>query len=162
MCAAGIPNPTDQHAARLVAFGLEMLRITDALNTELTAEGLATWPIRIGIHSGPAIAGVVGKNKFAYDVWGDTVNTASRMESGGAPGQVNVSRDTFDIIAPLFETEVRGFRAAKGKGEIEMFFVHGIRPELSVDGDGRTPNEDFHRQAIQQCTAIQGSMSIVG
>ena len=157
MCAAGIPNPTDQHAARLVAFGLEMLRITDALNTELTAEGLATWPIRIGIHSGPAIAGVVGKNKFAYDVWGDTVNTASRMESSGAPGRVNISAATYDMVAPFFDVEVRGAVAAKNKGDLEMYFVNGFAPDYAQNGDLSQPNTAFAR-LIRQNVVFEAKM----
>lgn len=157
MCAAGIPNPTDQHAARLVAFGLEMLRITDALNTELAAEGLDTWPIRIGIHSGPAIAGVVGKNKFAYDVWGDTVNTASRMESSGAPGRVNISAATCDLVAPYFGVEARGAVAAKNKGELEMYFVNGFAPDYAQNGDLSQPNTAFAR-LIRQNVVFEAKM----
>ena len=81
--------------------------------------------IRIGIHSDPTIAGVVGEKKFAYDIWGDTVNTAARMESSGEPGKVNISQDTFEMVKdiPEFRFLERGKIKAKNKGEMEMYFV---------------------------------------
>jgi class 3 adenylate cyclase len=81
------------------------------------------WRLRVGTHSGPVIAGVVGKRKYAFDIWGDTVNIASRMESAGEPGRVNVSAYTYDLIRKEFECEYRGRVDAKGKGEVDMYFV---------------------------------------
>lgn len=99
--------------------------------------------LRIGIHNGPAMAGIIGKHKFAYDVRGDAVNVASRMESNGAAGRVNISQDTHDIIKYFFDCEYRGKIQVKNRGELDMYFVNSIRVPLSVDGEGRVPNQKF-------------------
>ena len=83
------------------------------------------WHLRVGLHSGPVVAGVVGRRKYAYDVWGDTVNIASRMESSGEPGRINLSAYTWDMVRASFEGEYRGRQGAKGKGEIDMYFITG-------------------------------------
>jgi hypothetical protein len=85
------------------------------------------------------VAGVIGREKFSYDVWGDTVNTASRMESSGAPGRVNVSRATYELSKHLFDCEYRGRVEAKGKGAVEMFFVNGLHDTAS----GRAAQEVY-------------------
>ncbi|MFT6727514.1 MAG: class 3 adenylate cyclase/ligand-binding sensor domain-containing protein [Flavobacteriales bacterium] len=128
MCASGIPTPMADHAKNMVLFGLEMLEITEKINQTRQREGLAAWPIRIGIHSGPLIAGVVGQKKFAYDIWGDTVNTASRMESSGAAGKLNISKACYEMVKNDFIFEARGQVAAKNKGMLDMYFVSGIKP----------------------------------
>lgn len=79
--------------------------------------------IRIGIHSGPVVAGIVGLKKYAYDIWGDTVNTASRMESGGEAGKINISGSTYELIKDDFTCIPRGKVMAKNKGEVEMYFI---------------------------------------
>jgi adenylate cyclase len=81
--------------------------------------------MRIGLHSGPVIAGIVGIKKFAYDIWGDTVNTAARMESSGKPGRVNISATTYALVKDVtrFRFEPRGLVHAKGNGDLEMYFV---------------------------------------
>jgi class 3 adenylate cyclase len=85
--------------------------------------GLEPWYLRIGIHVGPVVAGVVGKKKYAYDIWGSTVNIASRMESNGAPGQVNISSSTYELVKDDFECSYRGKINAKNVGEVDMYFV---------------------------------------
>jgi class 3 adenylate cyclase len=87
------------------------------------ANGLQAWNLRIGIHVGPVVAGVVGRKKYAYDIWGSTVNIASRMESNGEPGMVNISSQTHDLIKNVYNCVHRGKIFAKNIGEIDMFFV---------------------------------------
>ena len=114
-----------------------MLRLS---NEDLSQQ---KWELRIGIHTGAIIAGVVGKNKFAYDVWGDSVNIASRVESSGEPNKINISGDTFELIKNFFQCTYRGKLPVKNRGEIDMYFVEGIHKELSIDEDGHTPNRLF-------------------
>ena len=109
------------------------------------ALGKEPWVLRIGIHTGPVVAGVVGQRKFAYDIWGDTVNTASRMESSGATGEVNISGRTFELIKDDFVCEYRGKVEAKNKGLIDMYFVRRLDPELSADNNGVWPDASYLR-----------------
>lgn len=125
MCASGLPLQSKTHAENLVKFALEMVETTKQVNEENKRKGRPTWQIRIGIHSGPVVAGVVGERKFAYDIWGDTVNLAARMESSGEVGKVNISSVTHELISDSFECESRGKIEAKNKGAVEMFFVNG-------------------------------------
>jgi class 3 adenylate cyclase len=92
-------------------------------NKEREAKGLPAWEIRIGIHVGPIVAGVVGKKKYAYDIWGSTVNIASRMESNGEPGQINISSATYELIKGEYECTHRGKIYAKNVGDIDMYFL---------------------------------------
>ncbi|MES2300277.1 MAG: adenylate/guanylate cyclase domain-containing protein [Pseudomonadota bacterium] len=127
MAAAGLPLPCADHAVRCVRAALAMQAFLDERNRSASFK----WGLRVGIHSGPVVAGVVGKRKYAFDIWGDTVNIASRMESAGQPGKVNVSAYTFDLIQRDFACEYRGKVAAKGKGEIDMYFVGAaISPQV--------------------------------
>jgi class 3 adenylate cyclase len=119
MAAAGLPKPCADHAQRCVRAGLRMAAFVEQRNSDSAFK----WRLRVGTHSGPVIAGVVGKRKYAFDIWGDTVNIASRMESAGEPGRVNVSAYTYDLIRKEFECEYRGRVDAKGKGEVDMYFV---------------------------------------
>lgn len=121
MAAAGLPKPCADHAQRCVAAGLRMAQYIEQRNHTAAFK----WSVRIGIHSGSVVAGVVGKRKYAFDIWGNTVNVASRMESSGEVGRVNVSAYTYDLIKKDYECEYRGKVSAKGKGEIDMYFVKG-------------------------------------
>jgi len=132
MCAGGIPVPNDHNPFDVVKAALEIKEFMESLRKEREAKGQDFWELRIGVHTGPVIAGVVGKNKFAYDIWGDAVNTASRMESSGVPGEVNISGATYEIIKDHFDCKHRGKIAAKNKGEIDMYLVNGMKTEPSM------------------------------
>lgn len=120
MCAGGLTTPMTDHAHRMVRAAIE---IADCVK-DLKANGEdPRFEIRIGINTGPVVAGVVGTRKFAYDIWGDTVNIASRMESTSAPGKINVSEYTYELIRDEFECEFRGEIAVKNRGMMKMFFV---------------------------------------
>ena len=109
----------------------EIAAFIDREKKEKEAEGKPAFDIRIGIHTGPVVAGIVGLKKFSYDIWGDTVNTASRMESSGAIGKVNISGVTYELVKNKYSCTSRGKLEAKGKGLIEMYFVEG--PRMTVD-----------------------------
>ena len=124
MCVGGLPVSNETHAYDVVRAGIEMQAFVKDYNYTLAEREIANLAIRIGIHTGPVVAGIVGSTKFAYDIWGDTVNLAARMESGGAAGQVNISRTTFEAVKDKFTFEERGKIEVKNKGAIEMYFVN--------------------------------------
>ncbi|KAA3645753.1 MAG: guanylate cyclase [Bacteroidetes bacterium] len=143
MCAGGVPIRNKSNAIDTTLAALEIQRAMSDIKQKKIEMGETPWEIRIGIHSGDLIAGVVGIKRFAYDIWGDTVNVAAHMEAAGEVGKVNISETTYEAIAEFFITEYRGKVNAKNKGEIDMYFVHAIKPELSENEDGVTPNEAF-------------------
>lgn len=121
MLAGGVPEPSDDHAHAVMDAALEMCSALEQMR-ERTGGALR---MRIGVHSGPIVAGVIGLRKFTYDLWGDTVNVASRMESTGAPGRIHVSAITADLIRNDFQLESRGSIEVKSLGQVETFFVNG-------------------------------------
>lgn len=125
MAAGGLPVPSDESVLNTILAGLEMQAFMKNRSTEKKSVGELSFEMRLGIHTGPVVAGIVGVKKFQYDVWGDTVNTASRMESNGQVGKVNISQNTYELIKenPDFIFEPRGKIKAKGKGDIDMWFV---------------------------------------
>jgi class 3 adenylate cyclase len=128
MCAGGLPVANTSNAADCVRAALEMQHFMKA-RSRGRADG---WQLRVGIHTGPVVAGIVGIRKFAYDIWGDTVNIAARMESSGEPGKVNISGSTYTHVRDLFYCIHRGKVKAKNKGEIDMYFVEAHAPESSA------------------------------
>jgi class 3 adenylate cyclase len=123
MCVGGLPIPSSTHAQDVVNAALEMRDFMRIHNQEKANKNEHQFQIRIGIHTGSVVAGIVGVKKFAYDIWGDTVNIASRMESSGEPNKVNISGTTFELISDKFNCQHRGKIQAKNKGEIDMYFV---------------------------------------
>jgi adenylate cyclase len=133
MVAAGVPTPRPDHARALALMALDMLDAMSS-NDEVAHLGLE---LRVGINSGPVVAGVIGRKRFLYDLWGDAVNTASRMESHGTPGRIQITRATYELLADEFECQPRGTIVVKGKGEVEVWYL--IRPRgdrLSVANHG--------------------------
>ncbi len=139
MAAGGIPDINRTNPVDVV---LAAIRIMQYMK-QLKKDNEYFWDLRIGIHTGPVIAGVVGQKKLSYDIWGDSVNTASRMESSGEAGKINISGSTYEYVKEFFTCEYRGKMPVKYKGNIDMYFVKGFRPEFSVDMEGQEPNYRF-------------------
>jgi class 3 adenylate cyclase len=126
MCAGGLPEENSSNPVDVVMAALEIQEFMLKRKKEKQAANELFFECRLGIHTGPVIAGIVGTKKFAYDIWGDTVNIASRMESGGEVGKVNISGNTYQLIKDQFKCEYRGKVAAKNKGMVDMYFVEGL------------------------------------
>jgi len=134
MCAGGLPHTNRTHAVDAVLAALEIRAFVDQTKEIRAKMDLPFWELRIGIHVCPVIAGVIGEKKFAYDIWGDTVNTASRMESSAEIGSVNISSAVYERVGDFFDLTFRGNQIAKNKGAIPMYCVNGIRSELLLNG----------------------------
>ncbi|MBK8393794.1 MAG: hypothetical protein IPL26_00905 [Leptospiraceae bacterium] len=145
MCAGGLPTANKTHAIDACLTAMEFrdfaLRMQE-LNLNSKDE-MMPWELRIGLHTGPVIGGIVGTTKFAYDVWGDSVNIASRIESSSIPGKINISETTYELVKDFFVCEHRGKVSAKNKGEISMYFLDRLKPELSANEEGTAPNKNF-------------------
>tara|TARA_R110002049_G_scaffold304001_2_gene498812 strand:+ start:6213 stop:10001 length:3789 start_codon:yes stop_codon:yes gene_type:complete len=143
LCAGGLPIRNKSNPIDTVLAALHIQKVMHDTAAEMELNNEEPWVLRVGIHTGDLIAGVVGIKRFAYDIWGDTVNIASRLETACEAGMINISGTTYEAVAEFFECEYRGKIPAKNKGEIDMYYVHRIKPELSENEDGLTPNEAF-------------------
>ncbi len=151
MCVAGLPKKKKSHAVDAALTALNMVGIVEGMRKEpkLVEElDLNNWQIRVGLHSGPCISGVVGNKKYVFDIWGDSVNVAARMESASEPMQVNVSHSTYELIDDFFVCSHRGSQLVKNIGEIEMYFLERLRPEFSADERGLVVNEAFLEEYV--------------
>ena len=146
MCVGGLPEPNRTHEVDSCLAALSFLEFMRRTNTQREKLHLPRWELRIGIHSGPVMAGVVGQRKFIYDIWGDAVNIAARLEAAGGAGRVNVSDTVYNRVRPLVEFEARGPVEIKNKAPINMHFLTRIKPEFSRDPEGLRPNDAFHRE----------------
>jgi class 3 adenylate cyclase len=133
MAAAGVPDPSPDHARRAALLALDM---RDAVATSAIA-GEAGLALRIGINSGPVVAGVIGTKRFLYDLWGDAVNTASRMEAHSTPGEIQITRTTYELLKDEFFCRRRGTIEVKGKGWMETWYLVGPRSDDARTEDGR-------------------------
>jgi class 3 adenylate cyclase/FixJ family two-component response regulator len=123
MCAAGLPQDDEQHALNAVKAAMDMQSFIAEFSRSKIIQDLPGFEIRIGIHSGSVVSGVVGTKKFVYDIWGDTVNLASQMEQQSEPGKINISGETYKLVKDYYNCQYRGKIAVKGKGDIDMYFI---------------------------------------
>jgi guanylate cyclase len=137
MVASGVPSPRADHAQVLALMALDMLEAMRSID-DVGHLGLE---LRVGINSGPVVAGVIGRKRFLYDLWGDAVNTASRMESHGTSGRIQITRATYELLAEEFECEPRGTITVKGKGEMEAWYVLGRRPSRAPRGQSKQSHQ---------------------
>ena len=141
MCAGGIPQKNRTNPIEVVLAAFEMQQYLENLKNQYPDYKM--WDIRIGIHTGPVFAEVNTKKKHSYDIWGETVNTASRMESSGEVSKVNISGNTYELIRSYFICQYRGKMPVKYKGDLDMYFIMGFRPKLSLNNQGMIPNQTF-------------------
>lgn len=141
MCVGGLHRLNQSNPIQTVLAGLEIQEFIKYNNARYKANNDHQWELRIGIHTGDVIAGVVGKSKYSYDIWGDTVNIASRLETKGEAGKVNISDATYKDVKEYFDCIPRGEIETKHTGMIDMFFVERIKPEYSEDESGHIPNK---------------------
>jgi guanylate cyclase len=137
MVAAGVPTPRPDHARALALVALDMI---EAMRSSDHVGHLGL-ELRVGINSGPVVAGVIGRKRFLYDLWGDAVNTASRMESHGTPGRIQITRATYELLADEFECEPRGTITVKGKGDMEVWYLVGLRARADLPPATARPAE---------------------
>ena len=145
MCAGGLPLRNKSNPIDVTLAGLRIQQFMKDYAEEKRKNNEPVWQLRLGIHTGDVIAGVIGKKKFAYDIWGDAVNKASRMEQAGEVEKVNVSGNTYEYIKDYFDCTFRGKIEVKNNIELEMYFVNRLKEEYSEDENGIIPNATFRK-----------------
>jgi adenylate cyclase len=143
MAVGGVPQSDRRHPIDACLAALEMQAIVARIKLQSQKLRLPALDLRIGIHTGPVISGVVGNRRFTFDIWGDAVNTASFMEASSVPGRINISETVAGHVGALFELEPRGSIEAKHERTHEMFFLNRLKPEFSRGAEGRLPNRNF-------------------
>ncbi len=144
MCAGGIPKKNRTNPIEVVLAAVEMQKYINELKTKYPDTKNRIWGLRIGIHTGPVFAGKDGFKKQSYDIWGETVNIASRMESSGEIGKINISGNTYELIRDYFLCNYHGRMPVKYRGDVDMYFIENFRPNLSEPKLELTPNKDFY------------------
>jgi class 3 adenylate cyclase len=143
LAIGGLPETNTTHPLDAALAALQIQAYLDKVNRQREQFRLPVWQVRIGINTGPVIAGVVGRHKFTYDAWGNAVNVAQRLEAADMPGRVNISAMTWHHVKRLFETEPRGSIEVKGKGQMPMYFLGRVKPEYAADSAGCKANAQF-------------------
>lgn len=161
MAVGGVTEHEPFTALRTALAALEMQNFIE--NDILTSKALGKdfWELRVGIHTGNLVAGVVGKHKFSFDVWGDTVNVAARCEQNSEAGKTSISVDFHDMIMEEFNCTHRGFISIKNRGELEMYFMEGLKPEYSMYGEGRIPNAEIRKKIGLPAADFDGLRSMI-
>jgi len=131
MCAGGLPEENRTHPVDACLAALEIQEFMARVNRQREKMRMPPWELRIGLHTGPVMAGVVGKKKFTYDIWGDAVNVAARMESSGEAGRISLSESIYQRVKDQFECEHRGEVDVKNKGLLDMYFLNRVNPDFS-------------------------------
>lgn len=147
MCAGGVPKRIGFNPVRVTLAAIAIREFMEKSARQNRFKGKPIWQLRIGINSGHLVSGIVGKLKYCYDIWGETVNVAARMESNGKPGEINISEVTYEHIKEYFECEYRGQIEAKYLGAVKMYFVKSIKPQYSINGNGHTPVAELKQLA---------------
>jgi len=143
MAAGGVPMVNTTHALDAAMLAIALREFTAEETARRMSRSQPAFNIRIGLHTGPLVAGVIGDQRFTYDLWGDTVNTASRLESGGEPGRINVSGTTYKQLETFFQCTPRGRIQVKNRTSVDMYFLDRFKPEFSGDAAGLTGNDRF-------------------
>ncbi|MET3842953.1 adenylate/guanylate cyclase domain-containing protein [Bradyrhizobium sp. OAE829] len=146
LAVGGVPEPNRSHAVDAALAALQVIDHLARINRQREKLHLPAWHVRIGINTGPVIAGVVGKHKFTYDIWGNTVNIAQRVEAAGVPGRISIAESTWQHIKTRFDTDARGAVEVKHQGLVNMHYLNRIRPEFSSDPAGVIPSDRFWKQ----------------
>ena len=156
MAVAGVPEPTRLHALDACMTALAMQAAVEHIRVQREKARLPSLDLRIGIHSGPVIAGVVGRRKFTYDIWGDAVNVAARLEANSEPNRVNISEQVSKQVENLFDMTPRGTIEIRNKAPVPMYFLDRLKPEFSRDPGGRHPNDAFNAERERMATGYSG------
>jgi len=156
MAVAGVPAANRGHPFDACLAALEIQGAVARMKAQREKMRLPSLDLRIGVHTGPVISGVVGRRKFTFDIWGDAVNTAALMETNGAPGRTNISETVAGHVRSLFDLEPRGAIETKHHRLLEMFFLNRLKPEFSRDAEGRLPNEKFAAERNRLLTGFSG------